>query len=97
MAVKITFTGEHAWDSTGAVVFIAKVDGLRVTNRVSEESLQDYFGSNGSQNDDLAAFAAHRDRIEQIARVMIHAGATNVTGGADLTTDAVEKYGPETL
>lgn len=91
--MKIEFTGEHKWNIDGWTSFRAIVDGKQVTNRIAMESLQDYFGSDGSRDGDEAAYQQHRASIDKIAEKMIRDGEINKYGGADLTTDAIERSG----
>ena len=95
--MRIEFTGEYQWNIDGWIAFRALLDGQEITNRISRESLQDYFESDGSRAGDEAAYVRHRSRIDPIAAVMMQAEVTNEHGGADLTTEMVERYGPETL
>lgn len=91
--MKIEFSGEHKFDiERGRVTFIAYVDGKTVRNTVSEEALADYFiddSSSGSEE----TYLRRRVTIDGIAKIMIEAGLTNASGGADIGTEEVERYG----
>lgn len=90
--MSIEFTGQYRWASDGWLSFRAIVDGKSVTNRIAKDALQDHFDSDGSRGGDEAGYLQFHDRIEQIAEWMIAAGNTNAFGGADLTSDMVQKF-----
>lgn len=56
------------------LIFSTVVDGERIERRVSAEALGDHFGAASLREEDLlAAFEAHRDKIEGAARRLLRA------------------------
>jgi hypothetical protein len=54
------------------LIFPTVVDGERIERRVSAEALGDHFGAASLREEDLlAAFEAHRDKIEGAARRLL--------------------------
>lgn len=54
------------------VVFPALVDGAEVMCEISAEALEDNFEAQSARGEDLlAAFEAHRDEIESVAKSML--------------------------
>jgi len=64
----IVFPPRERWDIIrGCIEFVAEVEGVPVTCRMSEEALEDYFGANGVPTL-IPTFNAFRVPIEAVAR-----------------------------
>ena len=90
------FRGEHKFDIThGTVIFIGYEAGKRIVNYISEEALQDFFGAAEGEGADwlVDAFRRNQAAIEELAQVAITAGQINETGGANITSDWLQRRG----
>lgn len=72
--MQILFPNEapEYWGWIPAVTFLAVVDGQRVRCQITAEALEDHFGAASPRCDDMiSAFAAHRQKIEDVARRLL--------------------------
>ena len=90
----VTFTGRRNWNiDNGSIEFDGTVDGVRVSNVISEEALADDFEDRPSSSDRVgqtdreathAWFDRNRTDIETVARRVIIGGRVNESGGATI-------------
>jgi hypothetical protein len=82
------FTDEYKWDIvTGSVMFISRDDGHRLVHQVSEEALEDFFGSSAPAAASADIFSANRIEIQRLAEIAVTEGQLNRFGGANITSE----------
>ena len=74
---------------TGSIFFSATVEGGKVRNSITENTLVDCFDRNDDEDTPLV-FERNRAAIETKVREKIQAGKVNESGGADLTPSDFE-------
>jgi hypothetical protein len=89
MTGELVFSGEIPYSN--GIKFIAYLGDRWIVNRITRDALQNFFWSGTTPDDYLWTFACYRHHVVRLARSRIQQRDTNEWGGADITSEYLQK------